>query len=117
MRVFLCSMLLSLCGCAALGLAPSTSSQDTIAYAYSGVTAALSTLDTAILAGQISSQDAVKINADIMVVKAGLDAAQSVATSSAPVAVSVITAATAALVPIGAYLTCKQTGGTSCPLP
>jgi hypothetical protein len=103
-------------GCAALGLAPATTPTDTIAYAYSVEASALTTLSQLASTGAISTSAATKANNALVLVKQTLDSAESVATSSAPVPVAVITAATAQLATIAAYLTCSQQNGATCQL-
>lgn len=104
-------------GCAALGLAPATTTQDKIAYGYSGVTAALNTLASATSQGLISSADATQVNNAIMAAKGELDQANAVAATNAPVATQALAVATAALSQISSYLACKQQKGATCPLP
>lgn len=106
-----------LCSCASLGLAPAQSTQEQIAYGYSGVTAALNTLATATSQGLISSTDASAVNAAVMGVKSELDAANSTLATNAPEAVKIITAATQALAGVSTYLACKQAKEVTCQLP
>ncbi len=110
--------LLAICltACAALGLAPAQSPQQGIAYGYSGVTAALTTLASLTTSGVVSSTDSIKANNAILAVKALLDQANAAATSSAPLASTILTTATADLAQVSLYLTCKQQKGASCQL-
>lgn len=110
------ALLCMLAGCAALGLAPAANSQQTIAYAYSDLTAVMTTAAQLAQSGAISRTVAGNVNVALIAVKDTLDAAESASTSSAPVAVSVITAATATLASIATYLTCQQQKGPSCQL-
>ena len=108
-----------LCGCTALGLAPPQSPQQSIAYGYSGITAALNTLATAVRAGQISSAQAMQVNAKVLIAKQLLDQANASASSSAPLAINLITSATQVLAQVSLYLTCEQQqkGVATCQLP
>jgi hypothetical protein len=104
-------------GCAALGLTTPQSPQQSIAYGYSGVTAALTTLASLTTQGVISSADSIKANNAILAVKTLLDQANAFATSSAPLATTILTTATADLAQVSLYLTCKQQkGSTPCQL-
>jgi len=105
-----------LVGCQSLGLAPAQNTQQSIAYAYSGVTAALNTLAGAIGAGLISSADAEKVNGAILTVKSSLDEANAVASTNGASAASLLAGATKSLASISAYLTCKQQRSVSCQL-
>lgn len=105
-----------LCGCASLGLTSPQSPQQSIAYGYSAVTAALNTLAQLTTAGVVSSADATKANGAILVAKSLLDQANAASTSSAPVAMTLITTATADLAQVSLYLTCKQQKGATCQL-
>lgn len=111
-------ILLTIFGCASLGLTSPTSAQGTIAYAYTGVESSYAELAQLATTGAISKSVATKAYNAIGVVKATLDQASSAATSSAPVAVTVITQATTTLANIAAYLACNQQtpGSTSCQL-
>jgi hypothetical protein len=113
---YLLPLILALSGCSALGLATPTSPQQSIAYGYSGVTAALNTLAQMTTAGTISSANAIKANNAILAAKALLDQANTAAASSAPTAVTIVTSATAALAQVSLYLTCVQQKGPSCQL-
>jgi hypothetical protein len=106
-----------LVGCASLGLAPASSTQEQIAYGYSGVTAALNTLASATSSGIISSQEATTANTAILAVKGELDSANSALATDAPTAVKLLTAATSALAGISTYLACKQAKEATCQLP
>lgn len=117
MKIFLAIAVLGvLAGCASMGLAPATTTQDQIAYAYSGVNAALNTLASATQEGLLSSAEATQVNSAILSVKAGLDAAESAAGSGSPNAASLLLAATQALTGISTYLACKQVKGATCQL-
>lgn len=109
---------LSMVGCAALGLQPVTNGAGTLEYAYSGVASSYTELAQLATAGTISKPAAMKAYTAITAVKSTLDVAASAATSSAPVAVNVITTATATLASIAAYLTCNQQtpGSITCQL-
>jgi hypothetical protein len=106
----------ALTACASLGLTAPQGAQQQIAYAYSGVTAALNTLAQATAQGLISSSDATQANAAILAVKTELDTANTEITSNEPAAVAAITAATATLATISAYLACKQAKEATCQL-
>ena len=118
-KIVLASLLVlivfAIVGCASLGLTSPQNPQQSIAYGYSGVTAALTTLAQMTTAGQISSANATKANEAILSAKALLDEANAAAQSSAPTAVTIITSATAALAQVSLYLTCvQQKGNTAC---
>jgi hypothetical protein len=106
-----------LAACASLGLTTPQTPQQGIAYAYSGVTAALTTLASLTTSGVIGSADSIKANNAILSVKGLIDQANSAATSSAPLATTLLTTATADLAQISLYLTCRQQKGTTCQLP
>lgn len=116
MKGVILGLVLLITGCASLGLAPPQNPQQGIAYAYSGVTAGLNTLTSMLQTGVISSADAVQVNSALLTVKSSLDLANGVALSSGPVAINVLTAATASLAKISAYLACRQQRATSCQL-
>lgn len=116
MRALLAACLITLGGCAALGLQPATTPTQGIAYAYSTLSATLNTLAGLAQSGVIGRADATAANNALMGVKAALDTAQAAATSSAPVPQNVLTTATAALTQVAAFLACKQSGGASCQL-
>lgn len=119
-------LLLHLSGCAALGLAPAQTPAQKLGYAYGAVTGALNTLGQALAAGQVSSAEAARVNADIMDAASELDTARTLlcgadpkcaSPASSSSALTIITAATAALGQVSSYLTCKQSKGATCPLP
>ena len=118
MRALVAALLVSmLCACASLGLAPPQTTQQQIAYGYSGVVAALNTLAQATSTGLVSSAEATQANAAILTVKTTLDQANAAVASNAPLAVTLLTSATSALANISAYLACKQAkGATPCQL-
>jgi uncharacterized protein YceK len=112
--VMLATVLLS--GCASLGLTAPQSPQQSIAYAYSGVNAALTTLAQATTAGLISSADATTTNQAILTVKGLLDQANAILSSNQSQALTLLTTATKDLTAVSAYLACKQAKETTCQL-
>ena len=117
MRILAVLSVALLCGCAAFGITPAQTPQQSVAYGYASVTASLNTLAQLTTSGAVSSADAVKANNAILFAKQLLDQANAAAGSSAPLAMSVITSATADLAQVSLYLTCKQQkGSTPCQL-
>jgi hypothetical protein len=116
LALLLVLILASVFGCTSLGLTTPQSPQQSIAYGYSGVTAALNTLAQMTSAGAISSTNAIKANSAILNAKAILDDANQAAASSSPTALTLITSATQALAQVSAYLTCTQEKQASCQL-
>lgn len=99
------SVLLALVGCAQLGLAPATTLDQNLAYAYAGVTTALNTIATATAAGQLSSAKATQANTMVLAVKSTLDLARADETSNATSAQNDLTLATQALTAVQTFLT------------
>ena len=114
--LFAGALLSSLSACASLGLTSPTTTQQQIAYGYSGVTAALNTLAQATSQGIVSSSDATQANAAILAVKTSLDTASQEVSSNQPQAVQILEGATQALATVSAFLACKQAKGASCQL-
>lgn len=106
----------AIAGCAALGLAQPTNSEESIAYGYAATSAAYTTLTQMSNQGQITKAQGLPALAAINAVKTSLDAAQAGVASSAPVAATVITTALASLTSVTSYLSCLQAKGASCQL-
>jgi multidrug resistance efflux pump len=115
-RALFIALALAIGGCASLGLTPPTTAPQGIAYAYSTLAGTLTTLAQLAQSGAISRSDATAANTALMGVKTALDTANAASTSSAPVSVTVLTAATATIANVAAFLTCRQTKGATCQL-
>lgn len=107
MRKILIALLFSLplMGCQSLGFtAPQTTDQK-IAYAYSGVTAALNTIAQATTAGTLTSQKAIQANTLVLQAKGILDAARASEISDGSTAIQDLSLATAVLAEVQKFLT------------
>lgn len=94
-----------LTGCSSLGLTPPQNLDQQLAYAYSGVTAALQSIATATTNGQMSSANAEKANAMVLQVRATLDAARAIEATDGTSAQKDLQLATASLTAVQQFLT------------
>ncbi len=99
--VFLCPLM----GCQSLGFTPPQTTDQRIAYAYSGVTAALNTIAQATNAGTLSSQKADQANQLVLQAKVILDSARASETTDASTAIQDLQLATAAMQAVQQFLT------------
>lgn len=96
---------LPIMGCQSLGfVAPQTTDQR-IAYGYSGVTAALNTIAQATDAGTLSSQKATQANQLILQARGMLDTARAAETTDDSTAIQDLALATAVLAEVQKFLT------------
>lgn len=114
--IFLPIVICALAGCASFGLQAPTTTADQVAYAYSGITAALNTLASATSSGLISSSDATRLNGIILGAKSELDVARADLSSDLPAAQKALLTATSVMSNVSAYLACKQAKEPSCQL-
>lgn len=92
-------------GCASLGLTTPQTLDQKIGYAYVGITTALTTVTTAVSAGQITSTQASNANTMILNAKGILDTARDTEGDNQTAAANDIVLATAALTSVQQYLT------------
>jgi hypothetical protein len=105
MKILLVTLLFACSACASLGLnAPQTTDQK-IAYAYSGVTAALTSIAGAVSSGQLTSAKGTTVNNMVLNVKTLLDAAHAEEAANATAASTDVALAVSALTAVQTYLT------------
>jgi hypothetical protein len=105
MKSFILLLGAFLSGCTALGLAPTQTLDQKLAYAYSGVDAALKTIVLATADGTLSSAKATAANQMTLAVKSTLDTARATESTNAPSAANDLALATSALTAVQQYLT------------
>jgi hypothetical protein len=105
--LILAAVVLLLSCCAALGLKAPQDLDQGIAYAYGGVTGALTTIATATNAGQLTSAQATNANNLVLNVKSILDSARALETTNVAGAQTDLQLALTALQGVQTYLSQK----------
>lgn len=105
MKIIAALCLMTMVGCASLGLVTPKTFDQSLAYAYGGVDSALVTITTATQSGLLSSTKATQANTMTLAVKTSLDAARAAqASGNTTGAANDLALATAALTALQAFL-------------
>lgn len=105
MKHLLLVCLLSVSGCASLGLAPAQTLDQKIEYGYAGVDGVLKAIPPALTAGTLSSATATKANTLALNVKQLLDSARAAENTDVTSAQNDLNLAISALTAVQQYLT------------